>query len=72
MSAVEQVILFRVFSLKRGIHNNFIIYRLELSVFLKVGDKAVYIGSMNNFFPKKPGFMTLIKMNDLVLYSEKT
>ena len=52
VSAAEQVILFRVLSLKRGIHNNFIIYRLEQSVFLNVGDKAVYIGSINSFFPK--------------------
>lgn len=31
---------------------NFIIYRLEQGVFLKVGDKAVYICNINIFSPK--------------------
>ena len=43
VTAAEQVILlFRVLSLSNGVYN-FIIYHLELGVFLKVKDKAVYI-----------------------------
>ena len=33
VNAAEQVYSFRVLSLKRGIHDNFIIYRLEQVVF---------------------------------------
>lgn len=52
VNAAEQVILFRVLSLERGIHDNFIIYRLEQGVFLKAGDKVICIGSINSFFPE--------------------